>query len=634
MNMSKENKKSALVIVDNNKNILLEKAANQGDKIAQYKTAIVKKNEEKFIEMVKYYKLSANQGYGDAAYELGMEYLEGKNIEFNSDNAIQYMNVAYKENNNKAMYQLGTFYIKGLYVEKNVEFGIKCLEKAASLGAIEANYELGKEYLLGNVLERNITKATQYLEKSSSKGHADSKYLLATVYIEGSDEIYKNYSKAINLLKEAIDFKHVDSHFLMGKVLIENKNNKESVIDEGIELMSYAAEQEHVAANEYLGKLYSTKSDYDKAKDFYTEAQKLGSNIADKELIEINYKIAIKLKDNNIEEYYEAEKFLKEIAAQEEKEYSVLAEYKLGLLDYNKCIKSTSKEKDGIFSSIKKYFYPEQDDCSTAYNTLHKIAEQNKYYKAEYAVGEISLKEMSVEFYYNDKSKNINAEIGEGIKFLESSLLQGYAKAGVSLAKYYYSLGDKEKAFEFLAKSAEIGDIKAKSAISYLYIKNNELDKAKNYSYEKAISNLKYASEAGYSESSYILGAIKYNEKDEYSALKYFNKAIEQGSSEAEYILGVINISNSIINTKKFGDLDLLDSAAKHGSINAKLAVTEIQEILSSMQSDECGGLYNNNDLSIHGLMQEKLLNINLPEPDILLQNTEKSYDFLIDSDL
>ncbi len=102
------------------------------------------------------------------------------------DTSIDYTmhRLATEYNDPSAQYLVGRNYLKGKSVEKNVQEAIKWFEMAAKQNHIRAQYQLGKIYLYGEGVKANLNYAHYFLNKAAEKNHLDSQYELGNYYLQ------------------------------------------------------------------------------------------------------------------------------------------------------------------------------------------------------------------------------------------------------------------------------------------------------------------------------------------------------------------------------------------------------------------------------------------------------------------
>ena len=94
------------------------------------------------VELVKAWKIAAEQGDANAQYKLGLCYKQGFGVNQNASESVKWWKLAVEQNNSDAMYKLALCYKygKGIYQSENES--IKLLERSALLGNRDAKRAL------------------------------------------------------------------------------------------------------------------------------------------------------------------------------------------------------------------------------------------------------------------------------------------------------------------------------------------------------------------------------------------------------------------------------------------------------------------------------------------------------------
>lgn len=134
------------------------------------------KNEGNYIEAVKYYEFSANEGNAQAQYIIGDIYLYGKfNSRVDPLQAKYYLDLSAEQNDKDALITLGKMYFDGnkaAAAKKDYKISKDYFEKASNLYSDkEAQYYLGLFYFKGLKTKKDVEKAKELFLKS-----CDQKY--------------------------------------------------------------------------------------------------------------------------------------------------------------------------------------------------------------------------------------------------------------------------------------------------------------------------------------------------------------------------------------------------------------------------------------------------------------------------
>lgn len=111
----------------------------------------------------------ANQGNGQAQYELGLRYYRGVGVDVNFEKARTYFESAVNNGIDNAAYYLGVIYYNGKGTPVNHVKAKEYFERSEANNNIFSSYYLGKIYYWGDGVEQNIEKADEYKSKILSK---------------------------------------------------------------------------------------------------------------------------------------------------------------------------------------------------------------------------------------------------------------------------------------------------------------------------------------------------------------------------------------------------------------------------------------------------------------------------------
>lgn len=127
---------------------------------------------------------AANQGNGEAQYQLGQLY-ENSHLSQNLRTAAKWYEQAAQQGYAKAQARLGRFYAEGMGVEKNLNEAILWSGKAALQGNADAQYWLGLGYMQGVRVPKNTALGIGWLTRAAAQGHADARLVMARAYQRG-----------------------------------------------------------------------------------------------------------------------------------------------------------------------------------------------------------------------------------------------------------------------------------------------------------------------------------------------------------------------------------------------------------------------------------------------------------------
>ena len=152
--------------------------ARQGDAVAQNRLGICyyagEGIEQDYVEAVKWFQKSAEQGYKWGQYYLAIHYANGNGVEQNYEEAVKWYRKAAEQGYCNAQNRLGVCYYNGDGIEQNYEEAVKWFQKSAEQGNCNAQYNLGNCYYNGQGVEQNYEEAVKWLRKSANQGNKDA----------------------------------------------------------------------------------------------------------------------------------------------------------------------------------------------------------------------------------------------------------------------------------------------------------------------------------------------------------------------------------------------------------------------------------------------------------------------------
>lgn len=127
--------------------------------------------EKNYTKAAELFQLAANQGLGQAQYDLGCMYKNGIGVEQDYTKAIELLKLAANQKLVKAQYVLGYMYEEGLGVEEDYTKAAELYQLAANQQYAPAQYELGCMYDSGQGVPKDPKKALALLQAAANKGN-------------------------------------------------------------------------------------------------------------------------------------------------------------------------------------------------------------------------------------------------------------------------------------------------------------------------------------------------------------------------------------------------------------------------------------------------------------------------------
>ena len=128
-------------------------------------------------EAIKYFIKAVEQGDKEAANRLGIIYLADKN---DKENAYKYLKISAERKSLGGLHSYGQL----LLDDKNIE-GLKYIEEASKLGNGEASLFIGKLYEEGKYYSKDIKKAFEYYLKAANLRVNEAEKIVSKCYKEG-----------------------------------------------------------------------------------------------------------------------------------------------------------------------------------------------------------------------------------------------------------------------------------------------------------------------------------------------------------------------------------------------------------------------------------------------------------------
>jgi hypothetical protein len=128
-------------------------------------------DDKNYTEAAKWYRMSAEEGYAEAQYELGAMYYGGEGITQNNSEALKWFRKSADQGNSDAQNSLGHMYQLGDGVKENLSEAVKWYQKSAEQGNKYAQYNLGEMYEYGNGITQDYGKAIEWYQKAAKNGY-------------------------------------------------------------------------------------------------------------------------------------------------------------------------------------------------------------------------------------------------------------------------------------------------------------------------------------------------------------------------------------------------------------------------------------------------------------------------------
>jgi TPR repeat protein len=257
---------------------VLEKAANQGDAIAQRMLGVmyycgqgVGRNYE---QALLWFTKAANQNYAEAQGYLGVMYRNGEGTDRDYEQALSWFTKAANQNDAKAQYNLGIVYYHGQGRGCDYEQALSWFTKAANQDFAQAQRMLGVMYLNGEGTGCDYEQALSWFTKAANQNDAKAQYNLGIVYYYGQG-VGRNYEQALLWFTKAANQNYAEAQGYLG-VMYRNGEGTDRDYEQALSWFTKAANQNDVEAQGYLGVMYyhgqGVERDYEQALSWYAKA--------------------------------------------------------------------------------------------------------------------------------------------------------------------------------------------------------------------------------------------------------------------------------------------------------------------------------------------------------------------------
>ena len=125
-------------------------------------------------EQVKYLRPWVKKKKAWAQRVMGGMYERGLGVKQSYEMAKRLYGLAAQQGDGNAMFNLGIMYETGQGVEQSYERAFEYYEQAAHLGDVQAQYNSGNMYYNGQGVEKDIAQAREWWSKAAAQGHANS----------------------------------------------------------------------------------------------------------------------------------------------------------------------------------------------------------------------------------------------------------------------------------------------------------------------------------------------------------------------------------------------------------------------------------------------------------------------------
>eukprot|EP01040_Poterioochromonas_malhamensis_P010136 gene10136-11021_t len=205
-------------------------------------------------EAVRWYTMSADQGYAAAQCNLGLCYEHGYGTTKNPELAVKWYKAGAEQGDAASLYNLGHCLEHGLGIAVSLENAFSYYLRSAELGYTSAQYKVGYCYYTGEGVQQNLDCAVAWFRASAMKGFAAAQCKLGLCY-ENGHGVEKSPEKAAEMYRLSADQGHPPALYYLGYLSYSGSGVPRNV-EEAVRLYKMAAEKGYAPAQNNLGFCY------------------------------------------------------------------------------------------------------------------------------------------------------------------------------------------------------------------------------------------------------------------------------------------------------------------------------------------------------------------------------------------
>lgn len=205
-------------------------------------------------EAVRWYSMSADQGYAAAQCNLGLCYEHGYGTVKQPELALKWYKAGAEQGDAASLYNLGHCLEHGIGTQPSLDEAFSYYIRSAELGYTSAQYKVGYCYYTGEGTQQNLECAVAWFRAAALKGYAPAQCKLGLCF-ENGHGVEKQLEKAAEWYRLSADQGHAPALYYLG-YLYYSGNGVPRSVEEAVKLYKMAADKGYAAAQNNLGFCY------------------------------------------------------------------------------------------------------------------------------------------------------------------------------------------------------------------------------------------------------------------------------------------------------------------------------------------------------------------------------------------
>jgi TPR repeat protein len=195
---------------------------------------------------VNLYKIAADAGHREAAFELGKMYQTGKGVTANSPRAITYFELAAMQGHELAQLELGFAFSLGELAQGDYAKSFAFFKRAADQGNAKAQFNIADFYFEGTGVAQNKVEAAKFYALAADQGDDNAQVQLGGMYFRG-EGVKQDKAEAARLFKLAADQHNAIAQYALGVMHFKGDGVNQDT-DESVRLFRLARSNDNADA--------------------------------------------------------------------------------------------------------------------------------------------------------------------------------------------------------------------------------------------------------------------------------------------------------------------------------------------------------------------------------------------------